>query len=257
MFKKDEISGDEQITDMLKAVILDDELRGSKLLQHKLQSFDQQLQVEAVFNDPLLALSGIARLKPDVLFLDVEMPILNGFQFLEKLGSFDFEVIFVTAFNAYTVDALRINALDYLLKPVDDEELQCAIDRLQEKLTKKKIFIADSQESFSANKRIALPTSEGVYLVKKADIMRVEAMSNYSTFCLADGKKIVVSKTLKEFEQLLMDTFFVRVSRSAIVNLDYVAKYRKGDGGTLEFVDGAEVEVSASRKEVLLKNLFL
>ncbi|TJZ60145.1 response regulator transcription factor [Sphingobacterium olei] len=242
---------------MLKAVILDDELRGSRLLQHKLQAFDQQLHVEAVFNDPLLALSGIARLKPDVLFLDVEMPILNGFQFLEKLGAFDFEVIFVTAFNAYTVDALRINALDYLLKPVDDDELKCAIDRLQEKLAKKKIFMADFPEPLSGSRRIALPTAEGVYLVKKTDIMRVEAMSNYSTFCLAEGKKIVVSKTLKEFEQLLTDAFFIRISRSVIANLDYVAKYRKGDGGTLEFVDGAEVEVTASRKEALLKSLLL
>lgn len=257
MLKKDEISEDQQITEMLKAVILDDELRGSRLLQHKLQAFDQQLHVEAVFNDPLLALSGIARLKPDVLFLDVEMPILNGIQFLEKLGSFDFEVIFVTAFNTYTVDALRINALDYLLKPVDDDELQCAIDRLQEKLAKKKIFMADFPEPLSGSRRIALPTAEGVYLVKKADIMRVEAMSNYSTFCLAEGKKIIVSKTLKEFEQVLTDAFFIRISRSVIANLDYVAKYRKGDGGTLEFVDGAEVEVTASRKEALLKSLFL
>lgn len=241
---------------MLKAVILDDELRGSKLLQHKLQAFDQQLQVEAVFNDPLLALSGVAVLKPDVLFLDVEMPVLNGFQFLEKLGSFDFEVVFVTAFNAYTLDALRINALDYLLKPVDNDELQCAIDRLHEKLAKKRVFMADSSTPQLGSRRIALPTAEGVYLVKKTDIMRVEAMSNYSTFYLAEGKKIVVSRTLKEFEQLLTEPFFIRISRSVIANLDYVAKYRKGDGGTLEFVDGAEMEVTSSRKEALLKILF-
>lgn len=240
---------------MLKAVILDDEPRGSKLLQHKLQALEEPLQVEAVFNDPLEALAGIGKAKPDVLFLDVEMPILNGFQFLEKLGSFDFEVIFVTAFNAYTLDALRINALDYLLKPVDDEELQCAISRLKEKLIKKKNFNEGSTEPLPANKRVALPTAEGVYLVKKTDIIKVEAMSNYSTFCLAEGKKIIVSKTLKEFEQLLNDVFFLRINRSVIVNLEYASKYRKGEGGTLELVDGSEIEVSSSKKEALMQKL--
>lgn len=238
---------------MLKAVILDDEPRGSKLLQHKLLALEEPLLVEAVFNDPLDALAGIGKINPDVLFLDVEMPVLNGFQFLEKLGSFDFEVIFVTAFNAYTLDALRINALDYLLKPVDDDELKRAIKRLQHKIALKE---KQSHEPVSSINRLALPTAEGVYLVKKIDIIRIEAMSNYSTFYLAEGKKIVVSKTLKEFEQLLTDTFFIRINRSVIVNLEYASKYRKGDGGTLELVDGAEIEVSNSKKESLLKKLF-
>ncbi|RYE11808.1 MAG: response regulator transcription factor [Sphingobacteriaceae bacterium] len=237
---------------MLKAIILDDELRGSTLLNRKLELFAAELQVEAIFNDPYKALSKITDIKPDVLFLDVEMPGLNGFQFLEKLGSFDFEVIFTTAYDTYTLEALRLSAVDYLLKPIDEEELHTAIFRL------KKRFSGSVKHTSSkpANNRLALPTAEGVYLVEKNHIIRVEAMSNYSTFYLLDHKKIVVSKTLKEYEQVLHDDIFLRINRSVIVNLDYIVKYRKGDGGTLEMADGTEIEVSSSRKESLMDKLF-
>lgn len=239
---------------MLKAVILDDEERGSSLLTRKLESFEDELEVSAVFNDPYKALSKIMDIQPDVLFLDVEMPGLNGFQFLEKLGSFNFQVVFTTAYDTYTLDALRLSAVDYLLKPIDEEELHTAIFRL------KKRFSANDKPNKDVDKasrnRLALPTAEGVYLVDKANIVRVEAMSNYSTFYLNDHKKIVVSKTLKEYENVLTDFFFLRINRSVIVNLDYIIKYRKGDGGTLEMSDGTEVEVSASRKEALVDKLF-
>lgn len=239
---------------MLKAVILDDEERGSSLLTRKLESFEDELEVSAVFNDPYKALSKIMDIQPDVLFLDVEMPGLNGFQFLEKLGSFNFQVVFTTAYDTYTLEALRLSAVDYLLKPIDEEELHTAIFRL------KKRFSANDKQGKDVDKpsrnRLALPTAEGVYLIDKAHIVRVEAMSNYSTFYLNDNKKIVVSKTLKEYENVLTDTFFLRINRSVIVNLDYIVKYRKGDGGTLEMSDGTEVEVSASRKEALVDKLF-
>ncbi|MGY4537379.1 two-component system LytT family response regulator [Mucilaginibacter sp. UYNi724] len=240
---------------MLKAVILDDEERGSSLLNRKLESFEDDLEVAAVFNDPYKALSKIVVLNPDVLFLDVEMPGLNGFQFLEKLGAFNFQVIFTTAYDTYTLEALRLSAVDYLLKPIDEEELHTAIYRLKKRFAeqdKQQIKISDKP----SRNRIALPTAEGVYLIDKANIVRVEAMSNYSTFYLADRKKIVVSKTLKEYENVLADAFFLRINRSVIVNLDYIVKYRKGDGGTLEMSDGTEVEVSASRKEALVEKLF-
>lgn len=238
---------------MLKAVILDDEVRGSSLLSRKLESFEDELEVSAVFNDPYKALSKIVDLDPHVLFLDVEMPGLNGFQFLEKLGTFNFQVVFTTAYDTYTLEALRLSAVDYLLKPIDEEELHTAIFRL-----KKRFAEQDKQTKTDkpARNRLALPTAEGVYLVDKASIVRVEAMSNYSTFYLNDRKKIVVSKTLKEYENVLTDAFFLRINRSVIVNLDYIIKYRKGDGGTLEMSDGTEVEVSASRKDALVDKLF-
>jgi two-component system LytT family response regulator len=240
---------------MLKAAILDDEIRGSKLLSHKLDVFEEELQVVAVFNESVRAADVIAGLDIDVLFLDVEMPGLNGFQFLERLGSFDFEVIFTTAYDSYTLEALRLSAVDYLLKPIDEDELETAIKRLKVRVREKKAYKAIKPERKTRN-RLPLPTAEGVYIVDKANIIRVEAMSNYSVFLLNDAKKIVVSKTLKEFESALDDGQFIRINRSVIVNLDFVVKYRKGDGGTLELSDGSEVEVSPQKKDALLLRLF-
>ena len=240
---------------MLKAAILDDEIRGSKLLGHKLEVFEEELQVVGIFNEPAKALDVIIELGIDVLFLDVEMPGMNGFQFLERLGTFNFEVIFTTAYDSYTLEALRLSAVDYLLKPVDEDDLQTAIIRLRKRVAEKSMYKAIKQAKKTST-RLALPTAEGVYLVEKTNIIRVEAMSNYSVFLLADSKKIVVSKTLKEYEVLLDDDQFMRINRSVIINLDFVVKYRKGDGGTLELSDGAEVEVSPQKKEVLLQRLF-
>ena len=242
---------------MIKAVILDDELRGSGLLQHKLREFQDFLTIDAVFNDPQEALTQINNLEVDVLFLDVEMPFLNGFEFLEKLGQFNFEVIFVTAYNIYTLDALKANALDYLLKPVNIEELKNAIVKLELKISQKeKLRKADLMQNRSHIARIALPTAEGIHLVKKEDILRVEAMSNYSIFYLSNLSKIIVSRTLKEFELLFEDTQLLRINRSVIVNLDYIIKYKKGEGGTVEMLDGSEFEVSPSKKRQLMEKLF-
>jgi two-component system LytT family response regulator len=242
---------------MIKAVILDDEIRGSNLLHHKLQEFQNSLSVDAIYNDPQKALLEIPKIEIDVLFLDVEMPFMNGFEFLEKLGQFNFEVIFVTAYNIYTLDALKANALDYLLKPVNNEELKKAISKLEQKLAQKeKLRKADLIENRPHMSRIALPTAEGIHLVKKDDILKVEAMSNYSIFFLNNLSKIIVSRTLKEFEILFEHTQLLRVNRSVIVNLDYIVKYKKGEGGTIEMMDGSEIEVSPSKKKQLMGQLF-
>lgn len=240
---------------MLKAAILDDEIKGSKLLAHKLDVFEDELQVMGIFNDPEKALKNIEALGIDVLFLDVEMPGMNGFQVLERLGTFNFEVIFTTAYDSYTLDALRISAVDYLLKPVDQDDLHTAIDRLKRRVEEKTSYKEKKIEK-KANNRLALPTAEGVYIIDKQIIVRVEAMSNYSVFLLSDNRKIVVSKTLKEYEPVLEDSHFMRINRSVIINLDYVVKYKKGDGGTLELADGTEIEVSPQKKDILLQKLF-
>jgi len=242
---------------MIKAVILDDEVRGSMLLQYKLAEYSDLIQVDAVFNDAVEALEKIPQMHIDVLFLDVEMPIFNGFELLERLGQFDFEVIFVTAYNIYTLDALKANALDYLLKPVDPLELKKAVDKLIKQIgVKERLKKVDLQEIKVNAIRIALPTAEGIHLVKRKEILRIEAMSNYSVFFLTNLSKIIVSKTLKEFEQQLDHSNFLRINRSIIVNLDYIVKYKKGDGGQVEMVDGTEIEVSSSKKAQLIEKLF-
>lgn len=234
---------------MMKAVILDDEKRGSELLHNKLMSF-RELEVIKVFNDPKVALKEMENLAFDVLFLDIEMPAMNGFEFLEHLGSFQFEVIFVTAYNQYTLDALRLHAIDYLLKPVDEDDLKDAIGSLQVRLEEKK---KNTIKLTTNRQRIALNTAEGVHLIEKTHVIRVEALNNYSVFILINGKKIMVAKTLKEFEQVLADDNFIRVNRSTILNIDYAVKYKKGDGGSLELEDGTEIEVSPLKKDEVLR----
>lgn len=235
---------------MIKAVILDDEEKGSSLLNHKLADFSNKLEVVAIFNEPEKALTIIKDLDIDVLFLDIEMPKINGFQFLELLGQFSFEIIFVTAYNAYILNALRNDALDYLMKPVDPEELEAAIIKLEKKVIKK---VSDALSVKKNNARLSLATAEGIYYIKKNEIITVEAMSNYSVFHIISGNKIIVSKTLKEYETILSDACFFRVNRSAIVNLDYVVKFKKGD--VLVFANGAEIEVSSTKKAMLLEKL--
>lgn len=240
---------------MIRAVIIDDEVKGSNLLRYKLNDFSEDIFVEQVFNDPFSALKAIETLKPDVVFLDVEMPGMNGFQLLENIGQFEFEVIFVTAYHVYTLDALRANALDYLLKPVDPDELERAIQKLKNKIQNKRRLASSPVPCVKNQMKILLYTIEGIYFVKKSELIKIEAMSNYSVFYQANGSKIIVSKTLKEYEALLETDNFIRVNRSVIVNLDYVLRYKKGDGGTLELEDGSEIEVSSSKKNVLIERL--
>ncbi len=241
---------------MLKAIILDDEVRGSKLLSYKLEYYKTEIQLVGVFNDPIQALEHISALEPDVLFLDVEMPGMNGFQFLENLAGFNFEVIFTTAYDSYTLEALRLSAVDYLLKPIVDEELGQAINRLKKRVKDRAAATPKHVVNDFTGNRLSISTAEGVYFVMKANIIHIEAMSNYCTFYLTDGKKIVVSKTLKEYESKLTNDSFIRVNRSSMVNLNHINRYRKGNGGTLEMSDGAEIEVSPQRKDELVTVLF-
>ncbi|MGN0001990.1 MAG: LytR/AlgR family response regulator transcription factor [Sphingobacterium composti] len=244
---------------MIRAVVLDDETKGSSLLAHKINALNESIEIVRIFNQPELALHEIKVIELDVLFLDVEMPKINGFEFLERLGSFDFEVIFVTAYNEYVLEALRANALDYLLKPVNPNELQIAIDKLKRRINQKNLIRKSNllRENNNSSSKLALPTAEGIYFVRKTDIIKVVAMSNYSIFHLDENSsKIIVSKTLKEFESCLEDGNFLRVNRGSIVNLDFIVRYKKGDGGTLELVDGSEIEVSPSKKKLLLDKLY-
>lgn len=241
---------------MIRAAILDDEPRGSWLLEQKLKKFSDELTIEAIYNTPEAALNEIEALKPQVLFLDVEMPVLNGFQFLEKLGEFSFEIIFTTAYDKYILDALHQSAVDYLLKPIDEEQLEKAIARLKNRIAEKQKYVSGLQSKRINKNKLALPTAEGIHLIDKMSVIRIEALNNYSAFIMADNKKIVVSRTLKEYESILTEDNFMRVNRSTIVNLEFVLKYKRGDGGKLELADGSEIDVSPNKKNELMAKLF-
>ena len=241
--------------------MVDDELQNSKALDIKLKELADDIEVVGVFNYPEKAVSAIKKLKPDLVFLDIEMPGMNGFQLLEKLEQFDFEVIFVTAYNEYMLNALHISALDYLLKPVDTEELKNALERFRKRISiqhnrpdKKEQFelLSETLRDQNAPKRLAVATLHGITFLKIKEIVRVEALSNYSTFHLVNKQKIMVSKTLKDFESLLIQQNFFRVNRSCIVNTDYIIKYKNEDGGVLELHDGTEIGVGPHRKSELL-----
>jgi two-component system, LytTR family, response regulator len=255
----------------MKAIIVDDEPQSIKTLEAKLRMIATDIDIVATFQDPRVALAEVKNLAPDVLFVDIEMPGLNGFQFLEQLRPYDFPVVFVTAYNQYAIRALRMSALDYLLKPIDIEELKTTIERLREQTRREappqyedRMNVLFEALKFFSNQntnpladRIALSTQEGVLFIGVKDILRVEAMSNYSSFFLMNKQRIIVSRTLKEFEDVLLPYNFLRISRSHLVNLNQVIKYQKGDGGTLFLTDGAELAVSPQQKVELLERLAL
>ena len=249
---------------MIKVVLVDDEPQSCKSLAIKLKSIAEDIEIAGSFHHPDKAIPGIRKIKPAVVFLDIEMPGMNGFQMLEKMEEFDFEVIFVTAYDEYTLNALRISALDYLLKPVDTEDLKNALARLRKKISihentihaKEQVELSgDTVKEYHAPRRLALATLQGIVFLKISEIIRVEALSNYSTFYLVNKQKIMVSKTLKEFEPILTMQNFFRVNRSCIVNTDYIVKYKHEDGGMLELQDGSEIGVGPHRKNELVELL--
>jgi len=246
---------------MIRVILVDDEPQSSKALDIKLRELADDIEVVGIFNHPEKAVTAIKKLKPDLVFLDIEMPGMNGFQLLEKLEQFDFEVIFVTAYNEYMLNALHVSALDYLLKPVEAEELNNALSRFRKRILihntllekKEQIeLLSETLRDQNGPKRLAVATLQGVTFLKIKEIVRVEALSNYSTFHLVNNQKIMVSKTLKDFESLLTQQNFFRVNRSCIVNTDYIIKYKNEDGGVLELHDGTEIGVGPHRKSELL-----
>lgn len=249
---------------MIRAVLVDDEPQSCKSLAIKLKAVADDIEIIGTYHHPEKATSGIRKLKPDLVFLDIEMPGMNGFQLLENIEEFNFDVIFITAYNEYMLNALHISALDYLLKPVDVEELKNALGRLRKKIslsensihTKEQLeLLGDTLKTSHTPKRLALATLQGIIFLKINEIIRVEALSNYSTFYLVNKQKIMVSKTLKEFEPILAMQNFFRVNRSCIVNTDYIIKYKHEDGGVVELHDGSEVAVGPHRKNELISLL--
>lgn len=245
---------------MINAIIIDDEPYCCEALETLLGRYCPEVKVIDTCNNGVFALKSIAELHPQIVFLDIEMPQMNGFQMLEKINKVDFELIFTTSYDQYAIKAIRTSALDYLLKPIDREELQAAIGKAVERLQypmPQQIEILFQKLNKTANSlnKIALPTMEGLQMVPTDMIVHIRSDSNYSIVVLKTKQKIIVSKTLKEMEEILEDYPFTRVHNSHLVNLNEVEKYVKGEGGYLLMSDGSNIDVSRSRKEVLLTKL--
>lgn len=248
---------------MLRAAIVDDEPMNRSLLEEMIAQFLPNLQVVASAESVKEAVTLIEEHQPDLVFLDVEMPENDGFDLLKHFKQPAFHVIFTTSHPHYAIKALKSDALDYLLKPIQIEELKESVYRAGAKIKERNILsrIDDSislmkeskREGQFDNDRIALPSNEGLVFYKIDEITRCEADRSYCNFHLVNGEKILVSRPLRDFQDVLEDRKFFRVHKSNMVNLKYVEKYIKGRGGYVVMTDGSQIEVSARRKNELLK----
>jgi two-component system LytT family response regulator len=225
-----------------------------------LKRYCPEVNVLAICTNGIDALEAIRQLAPDLVFLDVEMPKMNGFEMLEQLQTINFHLIFTTSYDEYALKAIRFSAIDYLLKPVDREELQRAVHKVVQRMEaplpeQLKIILEKIQHPSAASNKIALPTMEGLQMIPVESIISCEANDNYTTLIQKNKKKLVVSCTLKVIEELLEDHSFIRVHRSFLVNLDEIEKYVKADGGYLVMSDGSNIYISRNKKEELLKRL--
>jgi len=245
---------------MIAAIIVDDERHSCDALKMLLAKCCPLVQVVATCYSGEEGIKKINETKPQLVFLDIEMPHMNGFQMLEQLPTINFEIIFTTSYDQYAITAFKFSALDYLLKPVDREELEKAVQKVSKKINppvsqQLEILLQKINQPATAVQRIALPTMQGLEFVPVDSIISCSSSNNYTEFFLADKKRLLVSRTLKEIEDMLADHLFLRVHNSHVVNLNAILRYIKGEGGYLAMSDGSIVDVSRSKKEILLKRL--
>ena len=244
---------------MIKAILIDDEVHCLDTLNILIGDFCPEVQVMEQCLSAKEGLTAMEKHQPTLVFLDIEMPVMNGFEFLEQFKKINFSIIFTTSYDQYAIKAIRFSALDYLLKPIDPKELVAAIHKVeaQKQLPSTEQFqMLMNQVKHRENRfnKIAIPTSEGFELIPATDLVRCEASDNYTHLFLKNGVKIIACRTLKEIEEQLIDfPSFLRVHHSYLVNLNEVTKYIRGEGGYLTMSDGSTVSVSRSRKETLLK----
>jgi two-component system, LytTR family, response regulator len=242
----------------IKTILIDDERSSLENLEQKIKAFCPQLIVVATSEQPAEAIFLIRHHRPDVIFLDIEMPHMNGFRMLDELGDYHGEVIFTTAYSHYAIEAIRLSAFDYLLKPVIIQDLQATVSRLARqlaRLTQERLDLLRQSlsRSQSQDDRIAVSTGDGLEFILVRDVVRIESSSNYSRIFLMQGKTILVTRQLKEFEEMLRPYRFCRVHNVHLINLNHVRKYIRGEGGRVLMGNGDEIEISRRRKDDFLK----
>jgi len=245
---------------MIKCIIIDDETHCLETLSLLLKEYCPDVEIAEQCKSAINGLSAIEKHKPDLIFLDIEMPKMNGFELLERFSEIPFNVIFTTGYDQYAIRAIKFSALDYLLKPIDYKELVDAVRKVRSRThtptTEQFHLLFDRiQSKEQVFSKIAVPTSDGFELVPTDLIISCKADDNYTHFNIKDRKSILACRSLKDVEEQLTRPFapFVRVHHSYLVNLNEVSKYVRGEGGYLVMSDGSNVNVSRSRKEALLK----
>jgi len=245
---------------MIKAIIVDDEQHCTDRLGHLLQQYHaQQVQVVATALSVKEGIKALREHQPDLLFLDVQIHDRTGFDLLRECGAINFKVIFTTAYDKFAIQAIKFSAIGYLLKPIDEDDLREALDKLKDISAEQTSLMAGIIENNlkqpERKKRITIPTGNELLFVNIEDIIRCHSDVNYTTIFKTDKQKIVVAKTLKEFEEMLSEQDFFRIHNSELINLHYIKSYNKGKGGSVVLTDGTELEVSTRRKEDFLKRM--
>jgi two-component system LytT family response regulator len=241
---------------MLKAIIVDDEPKARENLQILLQDFVKGVEVVALCQNIAESIEAVNSKSPDIVFLDIQLQRETGFDLLTRLKDINFEVIFTTAYTEYAIKAFKFSAIDYLLKPIDIEDLKKAVGKvgrrvnnnMNSRLTE---LVQNLKFGSVENYRLALPTLEGLVFVKINDIIYCEASSNYTQIHTSEGKYLV-SKTLKEYDELLSDHNFFRIHNSYLININSIKKYVKGDGGYVVLNNNTSLDVSKRKKEAFL-----
>ncbi len=247
---------------MIRTIIIDDEQHCIDRLSNLLKEHcNSSIHIIGSFKTIEDGTTAIKKLQPELVFLDVQIQDKTGFDLLQQLNEINFEVIFTTAYEKYAVQAFKFSAIDYLLKPVDANDLKQAVNKLQQKISKEEIskkfdaLFHNLKNIQSTSKKISVPTIKGFEFLQVNDIIRCQSDINYTTIFLKDKQKIIVAKTLKEFEELLTEYNFYRVHNSHLINLACIKSYNKGKGGFVIMTDNSEIEVSTRRKDEFLKML--
>lgn len=246
---------------MIRILLIDDEPDACEILQILIRRHIKMPTEISICNSPEDALKVINQFKPSLVMLDIEMPKMNGFDLLNRVGSWDFDVIFTTAYDKYAIKAIRFSALDYLLKPIDMVDLQNAINRhivkkesqpqLQQQLVGN--LISNLKQKDQSDYKLAISTSEGVYFSDPKNIIRLEGEGNYTRFYFSDRKPLLVAKVIKDYEEILQEYSFIRIHKSHLVNKHHISQMDKDDMLTLS--DGSHIAISRRRKEEVLQML--
>ncbi|MCB0489021.1 MAG: LytTR family DNA-binding domain-containing protein [Cyclobacteriaceae bacterium] len=243
----------------LKGIIVDDETKSRESLRILIEDFCEDIEVCALCQNVDEAIAAIKTHQPDVVFLDIQLQRETGFDVLTRIKDVNFDVIFTTAYSEYAIKAFRFSAIDYLLKPIDVNELKRAIGKVNKKKDNLSVRLQSLIQNLkvppSGNHKLALPTMEGLIFVKVNDIIFCEASSNYTEINVNDGKKYLVSRTLKEYDELLQDHNFYRIHNSYLINLNAVKKYVRGEGGYVIMNNDRSLTVSKRKKEGFLEKV--
>ena len=243
----------------MRALIIEDENQAVNALEQELADNCPEIQVCGQAATVSEAEALIRDQDPEIVFLDIQLKDGTGFDLLERLGNYDFKVIFTTAYGQYALQAIKISALDYLLKPIGTEELVQAVNKAKStdaRMVNNQIMnLIENQKLNLPRKKIALPTSKGISLYEIKTVVRIQAEGNYSGLYMSNGQKIIVARTLKEFEDTLRGMGFVRIHHSHIINIDHLKSYISKDGGYVVMSNNENLPVSKRKKTDLLKAL--